>query len=114
MINKYSVMTLPADLLNPTSTSFVVKCALFLTFYRFPLTLLFNVAQEATVGRLSEYELINIFALPFPHLILNAKPFHLCPRYTKSWTYQYTFTGGSDMSDGAVTLRALPDWTSQE
>lgn len=114
MINKCIWTTLLPDLLNPSGTSFLLKCAPSLTFHRSPLTLLFNVVQEATVGRLSEYELINIFPLPFPHLTLNAKPFHLCPRYTKSWTYQYTFTGGSDMSDGAVILRALPDWTGQE
>lgn len=69
------------------------------------------MVQEASVGELSKYVLINIFPLSFPHLSLNAKPFHLCPPYTKTWTYQYTFTGGSNMSDDVVTLKAEPDWT---
>lgn len=67
------LMTLPADLLNPSSTSFLLKSALYLTLYWSLLTVLFNVVQEATVGELSEYGLINIFLSHFPSspLMLN-------------------------------------------
>lgn len=73
------LISLLTDLRNPTSISFLQKFAHFLTNYRSPLTVLFNVVQEATVGELSKYMLINIFRLPFPDLNPNAKPFHLCP-----------------------------------
>lgn len=100
-------LSLLAD--NPSRTSFLLKFALFLTIYRSLLTGLFNVVQEASVGELSKYVLINIFPLSFPHLSLNAKPFHLCPPTPKHGLINIHL--GSNMSDDVVTLKAEPDWT---